>query len=262
VLAGGLFPWILRAPDVVGWLRRRRDPAPEKTFLVVWPLVVLVFFSLSPNKASGYVLPAVPPLAVAAGIALTRLERGPALRLSGAGSLLLAAGLLVAVLSGARPPALAGHEASLPTALVVGLSILAVLGLAAATGRPRASLLATLLLAAATMAGGLFLVAPIRNRERSLRAPGRAAREYLGPGTRFVNLEGDKPGLLWYADHPVESGVKMAEAVRHWNGPVGILLYLDRKKVSRLAERIGRPPRVVFRMEGRRDVLVINRAAE
>ncbi|MEN8151959.1 MAG: glycosyltransferase family 39 protein, partial [Planctomycetota bacterium] len=118
VVLGGLFPWVLRLPEVARWLWHRPDPSPAKTLLWVWPVVVFVFFSLSPNKAAGYVLPAFLPLAVAAGAALS----GP---------------------------------------------------------RRRLALAATIGLAAVTMVVGLAVVAPVRNREKSLRGPGLAALDLL-----------------------------------------------------------------------------------
>ncbi|HEX4004572.1 MAG TPA: glycosyltransferase family 39 protein [Acidobacteriaceae bacterium] len=51
---------------------RAGDAFPE--FLVLWALVVIVFFSLSESKLPGYILPALPPLAILAGDYLNRIR--------------------------------------------------------------------------------------------------------------------------------------------------------------------------------------------
>jgi 4-amino-4-deoxy-L-arabinose transferase-like glycosyltransferase len=51
---------------------RTGDAFPE--FLVLWALVVIVFFSFSESKLPGYILPALPPLAILAGDYLNRIR--------------------------------------------------------------------------------------------------------------------------------------------------------------------------------------------
>ncbi|HEX3662418.1 MAG TPA: glycosyltransferase family 39 protein [Acidobacteriaceae bacterium] len=88
----GLTPWAVIAVtsfvDAVGgsineWKARRSkfhyvghgragDAFPE--FLVLWALVPIVFFSFSESKLPGYVLPALPPLAILAGDYLNRIR--------------------------------------------------------------------------------------------------------------------------------------------------------------------------------------------
>jgi len=201
IVLGGFFPWVVRLPEIAAWLWRRRDPAPAKTLLWIWPFVVIVFFSLSPNKAAAYVLPAFVPLAVAAGAVL-------------------------------------------------------------ANPRRRTALAATVVLAVATMAGGLFGVAPAWNRDRSLRDVGLAARAVLAPDELLINLEGEKPGLLWYSDRQVveHDRVRDAFALDHlfWNreGWPPDVIFTDERKVARIAEISGRKTTVIWRRKGWRDVLV------
>lgn len=74
VLALGLLPWTpLYLTAVWRGVRRER----RALFLVTWAAVTVVFFSLSRDKLPGYVLPALPPLAAVAGLALARAD-GPA----------------------------------------------------------------------------------------------------------------------------------------------------------------------------------------
>jgi len=52
---------------------RAGDAFPE--FLVLWTLVPIVFFSFSGSKLPGYILPAIPPLAILTGDYLYRIRR-------------------------------------------------------------------------------------------------------------------------------------------------------------------------------------------
>ncbi len=65
VLLGVSLPWL---PWLYATLRRgtRREsgPAPVRLLMVLWVTLVVLFFSLPQSKLLGYVLPAVPPLAV------------------------------------------------------------------------------------------------------------------------------------------------------------------------------------------------------
>jgi 4-amino-4-deoxy-L-arabinose transferase-like glycosyltransferase len=88
----GLTPWAVIAiaafADAVGgsineWKARRArnryighgrtgDAFPE--FLVLWAVVVIVFFSFSESKLPGYILPALPPIAILTGDYLNRIR--------------------------------------------------------------------------------------------------------------------------------------------------------------------------------------------
>ncbi|HWG57880.1 MAG TPA: phospholipid carrier-dependent glycosyltransferase [Candidatus Acidoferrales bacterium] len=56
------------------WRERRWGRSPG-FFFACWAIFPLVFFSFSESKLPGYILPAIPPLALLLGIALTRLFR-------------------------------------------------------------------------------------------------------------------------------------------------------------------------------------------
>jgi 4-amino-4-deoxy-L-arabinose transferase-like glycosyltransferase len=72
VLLGLFIPWTM----LLFWtLQRQWDtPGPDRRFLLLWFLVVLVFFSLSRGKLVPYILPAFLPLALLVGEALWRLK--------------------------------------------------------------------------------------------------------------------------------------------------------------------------------------------
>lgn len=64
VLLGLMLPWTFLLPWTMGY---RRDWDPDRTFLLIWAGVVLVFFSLSRGKLPPYILPALMPLALLLG---------------------------------------------------------------------------------------------------------------------------------------------------------------------------------------------------
>lgn len=74
VVLAGFFPWSgLLLPAVTG-LRPRRNSADA--FVALWVFAPLLFLSLAGSKLPGYVLPCLPPLAIAMGRAADRLAAG------------------------------------------------------------------------------------------------------------------------------------------------------------------------------------------
>lgn len=77
-----LLPWLTR-PFRHGFLsdaEREPERSPVRLLLVVWVGVVLLFFSLPQSKLVGYVLPAVPPLAMLAADGYLMARSMPAQR--------------------------------------------------------------------------------------------------------------------------------------------------------------------------------------
>jgi dolichol-phosphate mannosyltransferase len=77
VLLLGMLPWTLLIPALIKLLLRRSAPARSKRsaelgFWLLCCLWCLVFFSVSDCKRIGYILPAMPPLALALGYTLDR----------------------------------------------------------------------------------------------------------------------------------------------------------------------------------------------
>jgi 4-amino-4-deoxy-L-arabinose transferase-like glycosyltransferase len=72
VIIGALFPWI---PALIPLSQRSLYSDMRRSFLLVWAVFGLIFFSAARNKLPGYVLPLVPPLAILAGIALANARR-------------------------------------------------------------------------------------------------------------------------------------------------------------------------------------------
>ena len=111
IVIGGAWPWIFFVP--LGWSAMRRDktlpsisksPSTQRaaaSFLAVWFIVIFVFFSIPRSKLGSYILPALPPLAIAAGYGLARLSaldavsRRRLLAIVAIANLVLAAGVCV-----------------------------------------------------------------------------------------------------------------------------------------------------------------------
>lgn len=75
VLLAGLFPW---TPLVALLFRGKTYRDVQAHFMMMWlVLAPLVFFSIVPNKLSGYILPVMPPLAIVLAVALDKaVDRG------------------------------------------------------------------------------------------------------------------------------------------------------------------------------------------
>ena len=74
LLIAGFFPWSgLLLPGLFG-LRPRQDRAD--LWLLLWFAMPFLFFSAAGSKLPGYILPCLPPLAIAMGRAADRLVRG------------------------------------------------------------------------------------------------------------------------------------------------------------------------------------------
>ncbi len=75
VLLLSVMPWTVLVVAALGeWVRERRAGSSDglRDFLVVWAVLPVVFFSISQSKLPGYILPAIPPLLMLAGLELGR----------------------------------------------------------------------------------------------------------------------------------------------------------------------------------------------
>jgi 4-amino-4-deoxy-L-arabinose transferase-like glycosyltransferase len=74
VLAGGFIPWTTLLPGAfVTGLRSARAGDRASSFLTIWALFVLVFFSVSQSKLVPYIVPMLPALSLLTGRAIARL---------------------------------------------------------------------------------------------------------------------------------------------------------------------------------------------
>lgn len=81
ILAGGMLPWTVLLPAATRHLWRRwraeGEAGRRHLFLLLWPWLVVLFFTLPESKISSYLLPAVPALAIALGVYMDTLLRQP-----------------------------------------------------------------------------------------------------------------------------------------------------------------------------------------
>ena len=219
VLLAGSFPWIVpaiagAARALRGWRERRTPDAREAVFLASWTLVPLVFFSLSQSKLPGYYLPALPGVALAAGLLLARARTDEMLaRTVGrtavvSGTLLLA--FAAALAAGAARTGSAAwltpaERAAAPAFALAFAGVLVAAGaLALWTARARrvvpfAALLA-LPVAAVPVVGGRMMNAI--GQDRSSQALARTI-ERAAPGFRVAGVEAWPTSLRYYLDRPV-----------------------------------------------------------
>lgn len=112
ILAGGLLPWSVLLPraTVHLWQRWRREGEAGRRhlFLLLWPWLILLFFSLPESKISSYLIPAVPGFAIGLGVymddLLQRRAQPREMLLMPLVILVLGAGTLVATLHWREPP--------------------------------------------------------------------------------------------------------------------------------------------------------------
>ncbi|MES2919029.1 MAG: glycosyltransferase family 39 protein [Pseudomonadota bacterium] len=162
IIGGGLLPWSPLLPGALARLWRRwreeGETGRRHLLLLLWPALILLFFSLPESKISSYLLPAIPPLAMAIGIHLdARLrEPGPVTGLRPATWCAVAAGtaFLVGTLYWK------GSDSGRLLAIVLGLQWL-LAGTLARLQLARAQALAATRTLAATTALGLLLCIPL-----------------------------------------------------------------------------------------------------
>lgn len=162
ILLMGLLPWtpLLMAAvrDGINVWREHRWASSPSFFIACWVIVPVVFFSASKSKLPGYVLPAIPPLAL---LLARSLSKGIAQRDALTRWLLAATGIVLVILGGgAGTPSLAAAripgvtpDALLPLAIVLGT--MGVLTLLLASTR---RLLLSVALAALCIAGSARLL--------------------------------------------------------------------------------------------------------
>ena len=167
----GWVPWtVFAVMAFVSVLRRIRGEEPDSfnTFLLIWIVLVVVFFSISKSKLPGYVLPAIP-----AGILLLAnylRERAPAkphwffLSLHGAlSSALLFAALLM-------PAALLEHRVVWDRSDFIPLLVAIAAGVGVGKAGIRKLRVSTVVPAVLALAVALRLGAPALNQTLSARA--------------------------------------------------------------------------------------------
>lgn len=207
VILGGAWPWFFFVPGAIGRLSRDASPVHRSAlrFVLIWFGVVFVFFSAPHSKLGSYVLPAIVPLAILSGYALSRMAEQPAhqrRRLLGAFALL---SLALAAIAAAALPALVPSRAIPGAARMEALAGLFALALGAvaafAIGRSERSAGAApvaialgALLAMGAAAKALAEAAPMH----SYRELARAVALYQEPGCVLASYRHHVQSLPFY----------------------------------------------------------------
>jgi 4-amino-4-deoxy-L-arabinose transferase-like glycosyltransferase len=263
-------PWILFAP-AVAWAARTRifrtdaDAEEQRAWrlLLAWVGATLLFFSLSSGKRGLYLLPLLPATSLLLADALGRwvesARRIPPLFhvVTGAiGAALAGAGAWLALRDPLRDASVS-ITAGVCVIAIVGLAVLAQLGLARARARLRARLAVPVVAAWAVLMVVFQLVYPARDADKSPRPIAEAAASLTAP-ERSIGLVGDAQmagGLVYYGGRRVDL-LDNPHDVARFIAAGGRAIVVAEKKRDRV-DRV-MPTRVHFRArEGRRAVLVL-----
>lgn len=222
VLAAGLLPWTPLLPSAfrraVLSFREDRTDQGASLLLLLWPALVVLFFTIPRSKIAGYVLPALPPIAMLLGV-----WWDDALR-SGAGRVraVVASGWIMAALGSTLivAPLLVGGRLTIPPPAVLRLAATGAAALAAAAvvlqAQRRGDLgraLGGQVAFAVAFGAGAILTVPhlIRDGTGSLAARIRPA---LRDGDRVVCYR------TYFYDLPLHLGLREPlVVVDDWNDP-------------------------------------------
>jgi len=227
----GFFPWTgllwpaLKRAWPRGWARRAEGA--ETGFLLIWAGFILLFFSASHSKLIPYILPALPPLAILGGLALTGVHAGEARAFAVRTFLVIALVLGIALIAVASQPRLVAKlehgEPVRSFARAMGAILLVGAG---ATWRlvRQSRAVSAMRLMLVTSAGffcGLVLAAPALARS-STRDLARVVLQEIDPHDHIVHYREFFHDFTFYAQRPV--GVV--------NGAGELELDLDRRAAS------------------------------
>jgi 4-amino-4-deoxy-L-arabinose transferase-like glycosyltransferase len=211
ILPVAAFPWIVPALARLrdwrwAWLARRVNPrAQEAVLLACWVLGPLLFFTLNKSKLPQYMLPLVPPFALAAACGMVRRGTGVARRTYTAIAATLGVALTSLTLWLPAPISLTSAERAAipPTALALGVALLVSAALVwiggrPAPGRPRPSLAImgyALVVMTIPIVSGQLLAAV--GDDRSAATLARIIQN-TGPATEVLGISAYPPSLPFY----------------------------------------------------------------
>jgi len=217
------FPWIVPALARLrnwrwAWLARRVNPAAQEAILLAcWVLGPLLFFTLNQSKLPQYVLPVMPPFALAAARLLTRQSRelgggiGVGRRTYAVIAALFGVALVSLTIWLPAPISLTpGERAAIPqTALALGIALLISAGLVWYAGRverPRPALAVmgyALTVMAMPIVSGQLLTAVGEDRSSATIARVIQNARPLGPEMEVVGVAAFPTSLPFYLRHQV-----------------------------------------------------------
>jgi 4-amino-4-deoxy-L-arabinose transferase-like glycosyltransferase len=244
ILVGGLLPWsafalVLAVPTALALIRRPTPLSALDWRLLIWAGMPLLFYSASVGQQPRYILPVLPPVAIALAIGITRrIEAGQTRALAVA---TLSSAVLVGLFGGL---VFRLHPLLTVTGLASG-SAQAVLAVAAlslvvlAIGRAWTRLPVVMAACAAAVLLSVHFGALVSQRPdaveqmASLVRAHRAAHERVGPYQVFVR------NLVFYLGFPQEDLFEEARAVAFLRSPDRVLLVVRQQDLPRLVAASG-----------------------
>ena len=203
----GAFPWVIPALARAGrwraaWVARRDPAAGDALLLVSWVAVPLVFLSLNQSKLPHYVLPLMPAMALAAARALAADGAATAWQWTTGALAVVGAGLWTLTRWMPAPLSLTPAEKAAipPTAIALGIVLLAAAALVAGGARRQRPAVAALGYAAGVMAipfAGARLLAAVGD-DRSSAPIVQAATAALAGSGEVMGIAAYPPSLPFY----------------------------------------------------------------
>jgi 4-amino-4-deoxy-L-arabinose transferase-like glycosyltransferase len=187
VLGLALIPWVVLLPGVLRRLPRARGgPGAFEAdrFLLLWAATILLFFSASSSKLPGYIIPALPALALLIGRDVARRGRLDATRAGFVLALTGAAALAFGLPALRHAHALYDVESAYAPWLVLGALALVAGGFIAWALRGTAGLRPALALAFASIAGSQVILTGLHQLDTQYSTE-RFAEKLLGEGRDF-----------------------------------------------------------------------------
>jgi 4-amino-4-deoxy-L-arabinose transferase-like glycosyltransferase len=227
----GVLPWIPlfltacyeHCRHFITYLKLTRETSHFTALLVIWPLAILIFFSIPASKPPGYILPALPPLALLMAISLARLFNKPSSSTTGQKFLGLGCFLLfslLAIISFAIIPFIKANfgEAIIYSLKVVGTStaLFSLVIIIQNYCQYRKWLPVTLLISALTFNLTLVLALPyISKSQNSIKPLAEQLKPLLEPGDQVVSY------LKYYQDLPLYLNRKqpIIMVINNWQNP-------------------------------------------
>jgi 4-amino-4-deoxy-L-arabinose transferase-like glycosyltransferase len=296
VLLGGALPWTLLATALAltrsGRAAWRSIARQRRRFLLVWIATVVVFFSAARSKLAGYVLPALPPAAMALAAWLDRVDddrmRDCRLPTGACAGLLLLLGIVLVLAGGVLPilvpwlprdvvPPTGSEMPQIRFALLMSgcASLAGGVWTLSVTGRGARPLAVSVLATGASLALVLYGLIGVRALVPSSRRVAEAAARIARPGDAIVQYRTLMQGLPFYlrdrviqVGDPGEVGLgakRSPERTRYfwdgidplaqaWSSERGILVATTPRHLPELMSRLTPTPRIVVH-DGRRVLL-------
>jgi 4-amino-4-deoxy-L-arabinose transferase-like glycosyltransferase len=255
IVVGGLLPWSvflpLWIPGAVRWARRQKLPSRMTIRLVVWTLLPLALFTASVGKQPRYILPLLPPLAIALGATIqariSRVSSGrdrflTACGLGGGIALAAMGGLLLAIPSeslGIAAPSFAWAGWAIAAA---GVSVI-VAATVAWRRIPAAMVGAALVLIVSLQYGVLSLPGP-----EAVQLVAKTLRQHLAPDVRWTTHDVFVRNLVFYVGQRESGPFDDRELVQFLNdGPA--IAVMSEAAFRRLAPLVTVPLREIGRWQ-------------